>query len=61
MDEVYLTLIPSMTVAIFYGSHLAEGARSQKLLFSEILNSDEGAKSIYDLNLVMEEYLEVDS
>ena len=61
LDEVYLTLIPSMTVAIFYGSHLSEGARSQALLFSEILNSDEAAKSITDLYGVMEEYLESDS
>ena len=58
LDEVYLTLIPNMTVAMFYGSNLAEGARSQAMLFSEILNSDEGAKSIPDLNKVMEEYLD---
>jgi len=61
LDEVYLTLIPNMTVAIFYGSHLDEGARSQTLLFSEILNSEEGAKSIPDLNAVMEECLDNDS
>ena len=61
LDEVYLTLIPNMTVAIFYGSHLDEGARSQTLLFSEILNSEEGAKSIPDLNSVMEECLDNNS
>ena len=61
LDEVYLTLIPNMTVAIFYGSHLAEGARSQTLLFSEILNSEEGTKSISELNSVMTECLDENS
>ena len=46
LDEVYLTLVPNMTVAMFYGSKISDGARSQALLFSELLNSDEGRKSI---------------
>jgi len=58
LDEVYLTLVPNMTVAMFYGSKISDGARSQALLFSELLNSDEGRKSIADLNNVMEQYLE---
>lgn len=58
LDEVYLTLIPNMTVAIFYGSNLKEGARSQTLLFSELLNTDKAAGSISSLNNVMEEFLE---
>ena len=37
LDEVYLTLVPSITVAMFYGSKVREGARSQALLFSEYL------------------------
>ena len=61
LDEVYLTLIPHMTVAIFYGSHLDEGARSQTLLFSELLNSDEGQKSISELNNVMASFLDESS
>jgi len=61
LDEVYLTLIPDITVALFYGSNLKEGARSQALLFSEILNSEAGANKISDLNDVMTECLDESS
>ncbi|MBR2992831.1 MAG: hypothetical protein IKF31_05945 [Clostridiales bacterium] len=58
LDEVYLTLVPSITVAMFYGSKVREGARSQALLFSELLKSEESANSIADLDAYMEEYLD---
>ena len=43
---------------MFYGSKVKEGARSQALLFSELLNSEESANSIADLDSYMEEYLD---
>ena len=58
LDEVYLSLVPSITVAMFYGSKIKEGARSQALLFSELLNSEEIANNIANLDAVMEEFLE---
>ena len=58
LDEVYLTLVPNMTVAMFYGSKIKDGARSQALLFSELLNNDESAKSISYLHGIMEECLD---
>ena len=43
-DEVFLRLVPNLTVAIFNGNKL-DSPKSQSLLFSEILSSDEGNKS----------------
>lgn len=59
-DEVFLRLVPNLTVAIFNGSKL-DSPKSQSLLFSEILSSDEGSKGIDFLNNVFEECLDEDS
>lgn len=32
-DEVFLKLVPNLTVAIFYGSDMANAPKSQALLF----------------------------
>ena len=52
-DEVFLRLVPNLTVAIFNGSKI-DSPKSQSLLFSEILTSEEGSKSIDYLNSVFE-------
>ena len=57
-DEIFLRLIPDLTVAIFYGSKIAQAPKSQALLFSEILSSEEGSKSIDYLSTVFEECLD---
>ncbi len=59
-DEVFLRLVPNLTVAIFNGSKI-DSPKSQSLLFSEILTSEEGSKSIDYLNSVFEECLDEDS
>ena len=59
-DEVFLRLVPNLTVAIFNGSKL-DSPKSQSLLFSEILSSDEGSKDIDFLNTVFEDCLDEDS
>jgi len=59
-DEVFLRLVPTLTVAIFNGSKL-DSPQSQSLLFSEILSSEEGSKSIDYLNNVFEECLDKES
>jgi hypothetical protein len=59
-DEVFLRLVPNLTVAIFNGSKL-DSPKSQSLLFSEILSSDEGSKGIDFLNTVFEDCLDEDS
>ena len=60
-DEVFLRLVPNLTVALFYGSKLKVAPKSQALLFSEILNSEEGGKSIEYLSSVFDECLDEDS
>ena len=35
-DEVFLRLVPNLTVALFFGSNLKIAPKSQALLFSEI-------------------------
>ena len=57
-DEIFLRLVPDLTVAIFYGSKISSAPKSQALLFSEILNSEEGSKSIDYLASVFEECLD---
>lgn len=57
-DEIFLRLVPDLTVAIFYGSKISSAPKSQALLFSEILNSEEGSKSINYLASVFEECLD---
>ena len=59
-DEVFLRLVPNLTVAIFNGNKL-DSPKSQSLLFSEILSSDEGNKSIDFLNNTFEECLDKES
>ena len=59
-DEVFLRLVPNLTVAIFNGSKL-DSPKSQSLLFSEILSSDEGNKSFDYLHNVFDECLDEDS
>ena len=59
-DEIFLRLVPNLTVAIFNGSKL-DSPKSQSLLFSEILSSEEGSKSIDYLNKVFDECLDEDS
>ena len=59
-DEVFLRLVPNLTVAIFNGSKI-DSPKSQSLLFSEILTSEEGSKRIDYLNSVFEECLDEDS
>ncbi len=59
-DEVFLRLVPNLTVAIFNGNKL-DSPKSQSLLFSEILSSDEGSKDIDYLNSVFDECLDADS
>jgi len=56
-DEIFLRLVPNLTVAIFNGNKL-DSPKSQSLLFSEILSSDEGNKSIDYLTSVFEECLD---
>ncbi|PWJ70715.1 hypothetical protein B0O40_0564 [Ruminococcaceae bacterium R-25] len=60
-DEVFLRLVPNLTVALFYGSKLKVAPKSQALLFSEILNSEEGSKSIEYLSSVFDECLDEES
>ena len=60
-DEVFLRLVPSLTVAIFFGSNLAIAPKSQALLFSEILNSEEGGRSIDFLSADFDECLDEES
>jgi hypothetical protein len=60
-DEVFLRLVPSLTVAIFFGSNLATAPKSQALLFSEILNSEEGGRSIDYLSADFDECLDEES
>ena len=59
-DEVFLRLVPNLTVAIFNGSKL-DSPKSQSLLFSEILSSDEGNKSFDYLHKVFDDCLDEDS
>jgi len=59
-DEVFLRLVPNLTVAIFNGSKL-DSPKSQSLLFSEILSSDEGNKSFDYLHKVFDDCLDDDS
>ncbi len=59
-DEVFLRLVPNLTVAIFNGSKL-DSPKSQSLLFSEILSSEEGRNGIDYLNKTFEECLDKDS
>ena len=59
-DEVFLRLVPNLTVAIFNGNKL-DSPKSQSLLFSEILSSDEGSKDIDYLKSVFDECLDADS
>ncbi len=59
-DEVFLRLVPNLTVAIFNGSKL-DSPKSQSLLFSEILSSEEGRNGIDYLNQTFEECLDKDS
>ena len=59
-DEVFLRLVPNLTVAIFNGSKI-DSPKSQSLLFSEILTSEDGSTSIDYLNSVFEECLDEDS
>lgn len=59
-DEVFLRLVPNLTVAIFNGSKL-DSPMSQSLLFSEILSSEEGRNGIDYLNQTFEECLDKDS
>ena len=59
-DEVFLRLVPNLTVAIFNGNKL-DSPKSQSLLFSEILSSDEGNKGIDYLNKTFEDCLDHDS
>ena len=59
-DEVFLRLVPNLTVAIFNGSKL-DSPKSQALLFSEILSSDEGSNGIDYLNKVFDECLDEES
>jgi len=59
-DEIFLRLVPNLTVAIFNGSKL-DSPKSQSLLFSEILSSEEGSKSIDFLSTVFEDCLDEDS
>jgi len=60
-DEVFLRLVPNLTVALFYGSNLNVAPKSQALLFSEILNSEEGSKSIEYLSSVFDDCLDEES
>ena len=57
-DEVFLRLVPSITVALFDGNKLESAPKSQSLLFSEILSSEEGRKNLTDLNDIFEECLD---
>lgn len=59
-DEVFLRLVPTLTVALFNGSKL-DSPKSQSLLFSEILSSEEGSKSIDFLNNIFDECLDAGS
>ena len=59
-DEVFLRLVPNLTVAIFNGNKL-DSPKSQSLLFSEILSSDEGNKSFDYLHKVFDDCLDDDS
>ena len=59
-DEVFLRLVPNLTVAIFNGNKL-DSPKSQSLLFSEILSSEEGSKGIDFLNKTFDECLDADS
>lgn len=59
-DEVFLRLVPNLTVAIFNGSKL-DSPKSQSLLFSEILSSEEGRNGIDYLNQTFDECLDKDS
>ena len=56
-DEVFLRLVPNLTVAIFNGNKL-DSPKSQSLLFSEILSSDEGNKSFDYLHKVFDDCLD---
>lgn len=57
-DEVILRLSPSLTVAIFYGSKIEDAPKSQALLFSEILSSDEFSKGLSKLSETYDECLD---
>ena len=57
-DEIFLRLVPSITVAIFNGNKLESAPKSQSLLFSEILSSEEGRKNLNDLNDIFEDCLD---
>ena len=60
-DEVILRLVPKLTVAIFYGSKIASAPKSQSLLFSEILSSEEFSKGFDYLSSMFDEYLDEQS
>lgn len=57
-DEVILRLVPRLSVAIFYGSKLDNAPKSQALLFSEILSSDEFTKGLAHLSSLYDECLD---
>lgn len=59
-DEVFLRLVPNLTVALFDGNKL-DSPKSQSLLFSEILSSDVGNKSFEFLNKDFDDYLDKES
>ncbi len=60
-DEVFLRLTPTLTVAIFDGSRLESAPKSQSLLFSEILSSEEGSKKLDELCEVFDDCLDHDA
>ena len=60
-DEIFFRSSFPITIAIFYGSKLETAPRSQALLFSEILSSEEGSKSIPDIENVLEDSLDEDA
>lgn len=51
-DEVYLTIVPHVTIAIFYGSKLGETRSQSAKIFSDILAGENAQK---DFRLMAEE------
>jgi len=51
-DEVYLTIVPQVTIAIFYGSKLGESRTASAKIFSDVLG---GENAQNDFRLMAEE------
>ena len=60
-DEIFFRNSLPITIALFYGSKIESAPRSQGLLFSEILSSEEGSKGITEIEKVFEECLDEES